>query len=386
MQSKNSNHKKKVRNSNEISLLDIAVEFVNNFNLIIKIIIAFLFIGLLIILIKPKNFTATSKVVAEIDNLASPQLSSGLNALKSYGFNIGNVGSGLTPESYPNLIKSREVLYILIHQPFLFKSIDSTMKFVDYANYKDFRYYLKKYTYKLPSTIIGFFKPNLQIGNDFINLTNILSLNEKESKAISLLMDEMVKTHIDHETGIITINTTTNDRYLSTILNSSIIVSFQNRIRQIYNQKNSENLKFIQSELDSVETELRNSEQAVVEFLERNNNPQTIQLQTILERLKRNVAFNADLYSELQIQYYRTKIELKKKEPIIRILERPTPPINPSGIGKITSLILFIFIGLLVSLIIIFYKFIMKNLRDDEVNKEKLDHIRQAFFKNRFFK
>lgn len=364
----------------EISLLDILVEFTKNLKLTIRLIVISFLIGLAFVLFKTSVYTASSGVVAELDNGSEMRLSSGLSALKSFGLNLGSAGSGLLPETYPELIKSREVLYQVIHMPFYFKSPDSTIQFVDYIGYKDIYYYLKKYTIKLPFTIIGFIRPKLDIKKLKDNSGNILSLSEDEHKAVSILMNDIVSTKIDDETGIITINVSTSDRNLSAYINEAVLSSFQNHIRQIYNQKNSENLNFIKTQLQQSKSELRKSEQAVVKFLEQNSNPKTIQLQTELERLKRDVSFKAGLYSELQIQYTQTSIELKKKEPVIRIVERPTPPINPSGLGKITILIIFMFIGFLTALIIVFYNFIIINLKEDEVNREKMNIIKTSFY------
>jgi len=374
-----SNNQTAMDNGGTISFLDIGVEFAQNIKLTIQLIAVFLLIGLAIVLIKPSTFTASSKVVAEMDNSGSTRFSSGLSALKSFGLNLGSAGSGLLPETYPSLIKSREVLYRVIQQPFYFKTVDSTMKFIDIANYKGFKYYLKKYTYQLPYTIIGLFKPILNLGKLKNNSGNILTLTVKENKAISVLMDEIVSTNIDDETGIITISTKTSDRNLSASINGAVLSSFQERIRQIYDQKNSENLNFIETQLEEAQALLLSSEQAVIKFLERNNDPQTIQLQTKLERLNRDVSFKADLYSELQLQFAQTKIELKKKEPVIRIVERPSPPINPSGLGKIAILLILIFMGFLLSFIVIFSKFVFANIQADQASNDKIKIIKKSF-------
>lgn len=364
---------------NMISFLDILVEFSKNLGLIIKIIIIFFIIGLAVVFFKPSTFTATSKVVAEMDNAGSMRFSSGLSALKSFGLNLGSAGSGLIAESYPDLIKSREVLYQVTQKEFFFKSLDSTMKFVDFSTHKTVGNYIEDYTYKLPFTIVDFFRPGVKLKKITESDGSILSLNGTEQEAIALLQSDYMSTSIDDETGIIKITTHANDRYLAAYINDAVLKSFQNHVQNIYNQKNSENLNFIKTQLDIAEQDLRTAEEKVVTFLKRNTNPQTIQLQTRLERLKSDVTFKAELFNELQLQYAQTKIELKKKEPVIRIIERPSPPLFPSGLGKLTILILFLFIGFLIGLIVVFYNFIIQYIRDEEENKEKMDFIKTSF-------
>lgn len=361
--------------NNEISFLDILLEFTKNLKKISRIITISFLIGLLYVIFTPNRYTATSGVVSEINSGNSMALSSGLSALKSFGLNLGPAGSGLIPETYPKLIKSREVLYHVIQDTFYFKDIGKKFRFVDYVSYRDFWYYLKRFTIKLPQTIYGFLKPKVKFSK--INTqSDILVLTIPETQAIETLSG-MVSVNLDDETGIITISVTTKNPALSAKINEDILKSFKETIRHIFDQKNSENLKFIQSQLAEAQLQLQKSEEALVQFLERNINPQTIQLQTELDRLKREVDFRANLYNELQIQFAQNKIELKKKEPVIRIVERPTQPIKPSGLGKATTVFLFIFMGFLIGLIKIFYDFIIESLNQDKSAHQKLNKIKE---------
>jgi uncharacterized protein involved in exopolysaccharide biosynthesis len=95
-----------------------------------------------------------------------------------------------------------------------------------------------------------------------------------------------------------------------------------------------------------------------------------------LERLKREVNFKANLYNELQIKLAQTKLEFKKNEPIIKILEKPSPPIDQCGTAKLTLLFIFLIIGLIASSSIILFKFLLDRLMGNNINREKLAAIK----------
>lgn len=362
-----------------IGFLDILVEFSKNLKLMIRIILIFLLLGLVVAIFRTTNYTATSRVVADLYDGQDMRLTSGLNALRSFGVNLGEPGSGIIPDTYPQIIKSREVLYDVIKTPVYISKLDSTMRLMDYLNHKNFSYYLKKYTIKLPFTIVRLIFPKQEFVKIKTKHDKILYLDKYEHAALNKLMGDIVSAGYDFETGIITISTTISDPILSAQINEMILTSFRKRIRNMYDEKNSDNLKFIKERLEESKEELREAEQRVVEFLERNTNPQTIQLQTELDRLKRDVDFKANLYNELQLRYTQAKLELKKSEPVIKIIERPSPPLNHSSLGRFSILLICIVIGFLIGLVLIFFNIIINSIKQDEKDLEKYNNVKAAF-------
>ena len=358
----------------EISILDLTLQIVRNAKSILKITLYFLLVGLIIAIIKPSKYTATSIVVNEAINLEEMSLSGGLGALRKFGINLGPTTEGLTLEAYPRIITSREVLYKVAKDTFYFSDLDTTLRLVDYINYKDFIFYLKKYTIKLHRTIYRYFFPKkiFVYPGDMGNNEHILLVNEAEDEAIKTLSEDYVSAESDIETGLISISITTFDPNLSAAINAALLEKFRIKMQQIYDQKASENLKFIRDRFLEAEQALRASEEKVVKFLEENSDPNTIALQTELERLQRNVSFKAEVYSELQSQLTQTEIELKRKEPVIRIMERPSPPREPRGPGKGTIIILFLFLGFILSLIkVISSLFIKQYMQNNDKTGEK---------------
>ena len=362
----------------EISILDLTLQLVKKAPVIIKTLFYFLLIGIIAAIITPSKYTATSIVVNEAIGLEDMNLSGGLSALRKFGINLGSPNEGLTLEAYPEIITSREVLLAVARDTFYFRDKDTTMCLVDYINLKDFFYYIKKFTIKLPYTVYRFFFPKKILLYPPIGegKNDILFIRQEEYEAIKILREEYLSVESDIETGLITISVKTFDPNLSAEINAAILEKFRIKMQQIYDKKAGENLNFIRERFREAERDLRNAEEKVVRFLEKNSDPNTIALQTELERLNRNVSFKAEVYSELQTQLTQTQIELKRKEPVIRILERPSPPNEASGTGRLFIIIAILIVGIFFVMFMVMFELFTKNLKQDKENQSKIDEIR----------
>jgi len=364
-----------------ISFLDFIYLISINIRTIFKIILFLLLIGIIFAIIKPPKFTATSTIMADISDKSNMKIPTGLSALKRFGLNFSDAGSGFIADTYPEIIKSKEVLYQVIHSPVMSDQSKNKILLIDLLNIKTIYDYLMDYTIKLPFSVLKLLSNSPKRLASPDSTMNMLILSEDEFSAMDILENEILSLNYDYETEIITINTKTSDPFLSAEINQAVLTHFRDRIRALYNQKTGENLRFVQARLQEAQGDLKNAEEGMIQFLERNSNPQTIPLLTELDRLKRDISFKENLYNELLMEYTQLQIELKKLEPVIKIINRPSPPNSKSGISKIMIVFVFFILGLLISLGYIFYFFIIMNLENNLQNKTKFDNIRQNFKK-----
>ncbi|MHB2151109.1 Wzz/FepE/Etk N-terminal domain-containing protein [Calditrichota bacterium LG25] len=364
---------------NYITIFDFITTFFKHYKVIKKVFIIFLILGIIYAIIIPNKYKSSSMVVAEINTNEVFNTVNRFNVLKDLGFNFGNTSAtSLSPDAYPKIIKSRDVLLPVIHDRFKITGKDST-RLMDYLIDKNFYYYLKKVTIKLPITIYKLIFPRKKNIKFDDNNNSILILDKDEEYAINILRKKVLAVRIDEETGLIIVDVETKEPALSAQVNKAILESFRKKIQKIYDQKNNENLKFIALQIATAEQDLNQAEQRIIDFVEKNSSPQTITLQLELERLKREVALRTNILNELQLQYALTKIDLKKKEPVVRIVSTPFVPINPSGMNKIILIILFGFMGILIGIVYSVFKLIIEVYSDDPINKKKIEEIKQYF-------
>ena len=367
----------------EYTLLDFVLHYVKNFNKNLIIIGILLTIGILIAIFRPTEYTSTAKVVAEPSVSDNLKLSSGINALKRFGINMGMGEGGIIPETFPEILTSNEVLYKVIMEKFYFNNIDTTLIFRDYIVQNSIGKIIKKYTLKLPQTLFRMFfpKPKLKVFSG--DTKKILYVTEKDFEAITFLKHNVLSVEQDLDNSIISISTKTFDRSLAAEINYKIIDSFRERIQEIYDEKNKEDLRFIKERYREAENDLRGAEDTLTAFLLENSDPNTIQLQTELERLKRNVSFKTEIYNELKLKLVQTEIELKRNEPIVRIIERPVLPIEPSSLGRLSIILIFLFLALLLTLLITVLDMLYTSFIKTPNNREKIVTIKQLFISSK---
>lgn len=90
-----------------------------------------------------------------------------------------------------------------------------------------------------------------------------------------------------------------------------------------------ENRKFVEQRMHEVAAELRRSEESLLSFNLRNQNPSSPTLLLEMARLRRGVEVNQEIYLQLKKQLEMAKIEERKESPLIEVLAAPQLPLGP---------------------------------------------------------
>lgn len=172
------------------------------------------------------------------------------------------------------------------------------------------------------------------------------------------------------------ISATTKDPALSAALVSRSAEALSERVQELRTEKARRNLEFVRLRFQKADKDLREAEQILAQFLDRNNFPQTAQLRTQLERLQRNVSFKSELYSDLQRQLTQAEIELEKSRPVLTVLESPHPPLKPSHPNRILILLLSIGLGVCAGVILAFIRSFLQTQNRNNSESTKLEEIK----------
>lgn len=141
--------------------------------------------------------------------------------------------------------------------------------------------------------------------------------------------------------GLMTLTTMTIDPELSFHLNAFLLdrLDEYNRVRK--KTRTSEKKALIEQRLQEVEAGLKQSEERLRSFRERNISVSTPALMLEQQRLLREVEVNGALYQELRKQYEITKIEIVDNTQFLNILERPVVSTLP-GKSKRRKLVMLL--------------------------------------------
>lgn len=371
----------------DVSLIDLLLIVVRNQRLILVCAGAFAVLGVLIALFSARDYTSSAKLIREVESEASAQSFGGnLSFLRGMGLNLGGSSAGLTPDAYPDIVKSREVRLAVVRDTFYFPDLGREMSYVEYANQDPgLGELLIDYTVRLPWTI----KDKLS-GKDTAGSTPHDGLYPTEEEENALIeISKTLGANLDVDSGLMTISVSSSYPTLSAALTQSFVDHLVERVREIRTHKSRRNLEFVEEQFEQAALALNEAEDDLATFEDRNKGIQRASVMVEQGRLERQVMFKSDLYSSLQAQLTQAQVNLQRSEPIITLLERPVPPMKPAGSSRSVMVIYFMFLGIAAGIGIAFAKTFLARRSAREEERLKIEEIQRSLpvqkFVQRFF-
>lgn len=360
----------------EVSLIDILLVVVRNQRLILICAGIFAVLGVLLALFSTRQYTSSAKLIREAESEASAQSFGGnLSFLRGMGLNLGGSSAGLTPDAYPDIVKSREVRLAVVRDTFYFPDAGQEMTFVAYVNQDSgFGELLVDYTLRLPWTIKDKLSGDRSSGR--APGDGFYPTEEEENALVEI--SKTLGASLDVESGLMTISVSSSFPTLSAALTQSFVDHLVERVREIRTLKARLNLEFVEEQFEMAALALREAENELAKFEDRNNSIQRSRLMVEQSRLERQVMFKSDLYGSLQAQLTQAQVNLQRSEPVITLLERPVPPMDPAGSSRSVMVIYFLILGVLAGIAIAFAKTFLQKRSAREQERLKLEEIQQS--------
>lgn len=378
----------------EITLMELLVTLSRGRGLIVLSILGIGLMGLFYSVSLPTEYTAEAKVVREVGEEGGSSLAGGLGGLsQGLGINIGGSSVGLTPGSYPEIATSREVRLAVARDTFYFPSTGRRTTFVDHVNRTAGPLEtVLEYTLYLPWILKEGLGRLAQGGKTRLMGTDstgtVIYPTDDENRAIQALEERISasiaqSSALEGGSGLMTISSTSGDPTLAARLNERVIEHLRTRVRKIRTENTRKNLQFMEERFDEVNQELDTAEERLSQFLERNrsvlsggNEPQ---LEFRRERLRREVRFKEQMYSQLQEQVTQIRLKLQKQQPVVTIAERPTPPTEPSAPNRALIVFLALLLGGFLGLGATFLRSALRNQGDGEEGRRQIREIRESW-------
>jgi uncharacterized protein involved in exopolysaccharide biosynthesis len=275
--------------------------------------------GIVSLIIRP-SFTATASFLPEVRS--SSRIPAGLGGLAAqFGVSAGpEAAQGA--QFYAQVLKSRELLQAVLLERY--PDPRGTHNPVDSATLLDI----------------------LKVRGD--------SLSERVHKGLKVL-NGLVSTQVDRQTGIVKVSVAAG--------HPTLAASVANRLLDRLNEFNTktrqsqarERRRFIEERVASVERELRQAEEDLKTFYERNRSWQSSpQLVVEEDRLRRQVQLRQELYVTLKREYETARIEEVNDTPVITVIEAAVPPLEKSKPRRRLNVILAFMVGGMLSIFLAF--------------------------------
>lgn len=354
-------------NDDEIDLLALAKTIWNGRKLVIKTTLAAGILGLVVALLSPKEYTATTTIVPQTSSSASKL--GGLSSLAAMaGFNIdaATPGDALSPLVYPQIVSSAPFLLDLMNTSFTFSEVNHQVSLYEYyaeISKPGVLSLVTKYTIGLPGVIIsaikGEQKETIILGDD---KKGPLKLTRKQ-EAVRKMLASQVNLTLDSKQGFITLQASFPEALLSAQVTDRARELLQKYITRFKIEKASDKLAFIEDRYQEKKKEFEKAQERLARFRDQNRNVSSMLARTEEERLQSEYTIAVNVYNELAKQLEQAKIQVKEETPTFSVVQPTVVPDQKSKPKRPMILAVFIFMGGIAGVAWIFGKQYFTELR-----------------------
>ena len=307
---------------------------------VIKTTILFAVLGIILAVVSPTKYTASSTFVPQ---LSEGQTNSPIGGLASLaGINLSAIMGGqpqeISPSLYPQIAESVPYRLALLDA-----TVESNTSFRDYILSQSggvaILPLLKKYTIGLPGLLL-----NKQTDNNKNLDTSLFQITEQDKDLFELLA-MVVSIEVDDQEGLVSISVELADRMVAAQLAQAATDLLQSNIIAFKSQSARNNLDFIESQFESKRKEFEEIQDSIAIFKDQNLNITSALYQNQLTRLESQFTVISSVFQELAGQVEQAKIQVNKDTPIFTIIEPVSVPLERSKPKRTITVIIWTFLG-----------------------------------------
>ena len=315
--------------------------------LIIKTSILFFIIGCIVALLSPMVYTSQTTFVPQVsdDQMSTSKGSLGsLASLAGINLNSAEVSSDsyLSPLLYSKLAESEEFSFKIINE--------------EIVNLKGDKLTIKEYLLLDKSyfnfNLIGFIKKiinneNQENNSDIVSAYNYLS---EEDFDIVKSFKERFSIELNEKEGYIMVVATDKSAFISTQLVEKITKNLQSKIIELRTNKIKERLEYSKEQYQLKQGEFDFLQKKLAEFKDSNKNISTARFMSELQKLESEYQLQQNILINLASEYNSNKIKLNKDTPIFSVIDEVSIPNERSEPKRSLLVIIYVFLGLILSI------------------------------------
>ena len=328
-------------NSNdEIDLVGLLKKLFRSRKLIAYITILFSAVGIVVALLSPEKYRSKTVFIPQTQETGSSSLS-GVASLVGINLGSSSYGAEIPPSMYPKIIESVKFKRLLLQ------------KIIDQNN---------------NITLENFIAEHYSI--EEIKGQNILELGMalNESKYFKIL-DEILSVSFNKKDGFISINCEMpNAEYSATITKFSREI-LQNIIIENKIETARQNLVFSEGQLIEKKKEFDEIYSKLALFSDSNLNSVNSFILNEKNKLESEFQIISAVVEEISKQVEQAKLQLKKDTPVFSTIQEAIIPINRSSPKRTQIVIIFGFIGFILSSVLVLINEPLKNIFFEIKNK-----------------
>jgi len=347
------------KKSGEIDVIGIFKKVFREKELLGGFILVFAFIGVVVALNKPKQYTANVVLAPEMSGMG---MSKSLGDLASMvGVNVNNNSSSMDaiyPDLYPDIFASND---------FVMKLFDVKVTLRDGVTTKTYYNHLlfdnKIPFWKYPSIWISnlFAKPASGGGNQKLNPFKLTGVEWAVCNAIKA----NIACLIDKQTSIITINVTDGDPQVAAIMADTIQNRLQQYISRYRTQKARNDLEYSEKIFSESKAQYTKAQEVYAGYADANTDPVLESIKGKQEALENEMQLRYNIYNQAALQLQAAKAKVQEHTPAFTIIQQATIPLVASSFPSSGVVLFSMILGVLADFIwIVFLRdFVYKRFR-----------------------
>ena len=314
---------------------------------IIKLTAAFAALGVVVALLSPIKYTASSTFIPQSSQAGSSSNLSGVASLVgiSLGGNIS--GNEIPPSLYPQIIQSTTYKRDLLKLPLKISSEKPSVLLKDYMLQKnsssDFLGTVKKYTIMLPFTILSAIKGEEKNSN-YNSSSYAMSVSSEEEELFENLTG-ILKLSVNSKERFVTLSASMEDPLVSAIIAKGAQEILQKNIINYKIKSASEQLEFNQKLLDLKKIEFDSLQNKLALFRDSNLNIVDSRFQNKLSGLESEFNIVSAVYQEVSKQLEQSKLQVSRDTPVFSVIKKVTIPNQRSAPKRSLTVVIYSFIG-----------------------------------------
>ena len=314
---------------------------------IIKLTAAFAALGVVVALLSPIKYTASSTFIPQSSQAGSSSNLSGVASLVgiSLGGNIS--GNEIPPSLYPQIIQSTTYKRDLLKLPLKISSEKPSVLLKDYMLQKnsssDFLGTVKKYTIMLPFTILSAIKGEEKNSN-YNSSSYAMSVSSEEEGLFENLTG-ILKLSVNSKERFVTLSASMEDPLVSAIIAKGAQEILQKNIINYKIKSASEQLEFNQKQLDLKKIEFDSLQNKLALFKDSNLNIVDSRFQNKLSGLESEFNIVSAVYQEVSKQLEQSKLQVSRDTPVFSVIKKVTIPNQRSAPKRSLTVVIYSFIG-----------------------------------------
>ena len=351
------------KNTDEIDLIELLKTLWDSKRLIAKITSSFVVLGIVVSILSPIVYTASSTFLPQ-----SSQTGSGASSLSGVaslvGINLSGVMSGaeIPPAIYPQILESvpykRELLDVSLKS----SKEGSDILLKDYMLEKiaslSVLELIGKYTVFLPFTIVNARGDKENSLSDPLSEMSV-SIDEED---LFENLEALLSLSVNAKDGFVTLSAEMGDPMISAIVAKQAQKILQRSVINYKIKSASEVLAFNQKQLNLKKTEFDSLQNKLALFKDSNLNIIDSRFENKLSGLEAEFSLVSSVYQELAKQLEQSKLQVSKDTPIFSIIKPVTIPNKKSAPKRAQMVIVFLFVGFILGSGYVLIKEPVKNI------------------------